>query len=175
MSPCPDEAADTDPVSQFVAELTTRLPNGLSARGDLFWDPNDATVQKGLIGLRYGPDPDTIVNADYRINRDIRGLGDTLIEQTDLAFSWPLDPNWSVIGKWTYSLDTEETLEAAGGFEYNSCCWGVRAVARRFLSSATGEFDNAFFVQIELKGLAGFGRSTTSYLKRSIPGYEDEF
>jgi len=171
----PKEAADTDPVSEIVAELTTRLPNGLSARGDLFWDPNDATVQKGLIGLRYGPDPDTIVNADYRINRDIRGLGRTAVEQTDLGFSWPLDPNWSVIGKWTYSLDTEETLEAAGGFEYNSCCWGVRAVARRFLSSATGEFDNAFFVQIELKGLAGFGRDTTSYLKRSIPGYENEF
>ncbi|MGH8523201.1 MAG: LPS-assembly protein LptD [Gammaproteobacteria bacterium] len=169
------EPDDTDPVSEIVAEITTRLPNGFSARGDLFWDPNDATVQKGLIGLRYGPDPDTIVNADYRINRDIRGLGRTAIEQTDLGFSWPLDPNWSVIGKWTYSLDTEETLEAAGGFEYNSCCWGVRAVARRFLSSATGEFDNAFFVQIELKGLAGFGRSTTSYLRRSIPGYEDEF
>ncbi|MGH8596317.1 MAG: LPS-assembly protein LptD, partial [Gammaproteobacteria bacterium] len=165
---------DTDPVSEIVAELTTRLPNGLSARGDLFWDPNEATVQKGLIGLRYGPDPDTIVNADYRIRRDIQGLGDTLIEQTDLGFNWPLDPNWSVIGKWTYSLDTQETLEAAGGFEYDSCCWGVRAVARRFLSSDTGEFDNAFFVQIELKGLAGFGRSTTSYLKRSIPGYEDE-
>ncbi|CAN5746648.1 LPS-assembly protein LptD [soil metagenome] len=172
----PGEAADTDSVSEIVAELITRLPNGISARGDLFWDPNDATVEKGLIGLRYGPDPDTIVNADYRINnRDIGGLGDTLVEQTDLAFRWPLDPNWSVIGKWTYSLDTKETLEAAGGFEYNSCCWGVRAVARRFLSSATGEFDNAFFVQIELKGLAGFGRSTTSYLKRSIPGYEDEF
>ncbi|MFH0352003.1 MAG: LPS-assembly protein LptD [Chromatiales bacterium] len=171
----PGETADTDPVSQIVAELTTRLPNGLSARGDLFWDPNDATVQYGLIGLRYSPDPDTIVNADYRNRRDIRGLGRTAIEQTDLAFRWPLDPNWSVIGKWTYSLDVKDTLEAAGGFEYNSCCWGVRAVARRFLSSATGEFDNAFFVQIELKGLAGFGRSTTSYLKRSIPGYEDEF
>ncbi|MGH8508237.1 MAG: LPS-assembly protein LptD, partial [Gammaproteobacteria bacterium] len=170
-----DAVSNTDPVSEILAELTTRLPNGLSARGDLFWDPNDATVQKGLIGLRYGPDPDTIVNADYRIRRDIRGLGDTFIEQTDLAFRWPLDPNWSVIGKWTYSLDVEDTLEAAGGFEYNSCCWGVRAVARRFLSSSTGEFDNAFFVQIELKGLAGFGRSTTSYLKRSIPGYENEF
>ncbi|MGH8488286.1 MAG: LPS-assembly protein LptD [Gammaproteobacteria bacterium] len=169
------EPDDTDPVSEIVAELTTRLPNGLSARGDLFWDPNEATVQKGLIGLRYGPDPDTVVNADYRIRRDIEGLGQTLIEQTDLGFSWPLDPNWSVIGKWTYSLDTQETLEAAGGFEYDSCCWGVRAVARRFLSSDTGEFDNAFFVQIELKGLAGFGRSTTSYLKRSIPGYEEEF
>lgn len=171
----PGEAADTDPVSEVVAELTTRLPNGLSARGDLFVDPNDATVQKGLIGLRYGPDPDTIVNADYRIRRDIRGVRFTDIEQTDLGFRWPLNPNWSVIGKWTYSLDTEDTLEAAGGFEYNSCCWGVRAVARRFLSSATGEFDNAFFVQIELKGLAGFGRSTTSYLKRSIPGYENGF
>ncbi|MFH0343401.1 MAG: LPS-assembly protein LptD [Chromatiales bacterium] len=171
----PTDGADTVSVSNFLAELTTRLPNGLSARGDLFLDPNDGTVEKGLIGLRYGPDPDTIVNADYRINRNIRGLGDTLIEQTDLAFRWPLDPNWSVIGKWTYSLDVEDTVEVAGGFEYNSCCWGVRTVARRFVSSDTGEFDNAFFVQIELKGLAGFGRSTTSYLKRSIPGYENEF
>jgi hypothetical protein len=58
----------------------------------------------------------------------------------------------------------------------------VRTVARRFLnqdSSATAEddteLDNQIFVQLELKGLAGFGRSTTSFLKRSIPGYENEF
>jgi hypothetical protein len=35
--------------------------------------------------------------------------------------------------------------------------------------------DNGIFLQVELKGLAGFGRSTTTFLKRSIPGYRNEF
>jgi LPS-assembly protein len=88
----------------------------------------------------------------------------------------------SVVGRWNYSLDGNETLEAAVGLEYESCCYAVRTVARRFLNQDPStraeddtELDDQIFVQLELKGLAGFGRSTTSFLKRSIPGYENDF
>ncbi|MGH8479021.1 MAG: LPS-assembly protein LptD [Gammaproteobacteria bacterium] len=166
---------DDDPVSDVVGEVVARLANGFSARADVIFDPNDTSFNLGLLGLRYLPDPSTIVNAEYRIRRDIVGLGQTGVEQTDVSLRLPVTPGLSVVGRWLYSLDGNETLEGAAGLEYESCCYAVRTVARRFLSTSTGEFDNDFFVQLELKGLAGFGRSTTSFLKRSIPGYENEF
>lgn len=176
----PSDEVNTDSVSEFVGELSTRFKSGLSARAALIWDPNKSEVEKGVFGLRYWPDQHTIVNAEYRIRQEIRGidrrrvLGLTEVDQTDLSLRWPLNPNWSVVGRWNYSLDNSETLEAVAGIEYESCCWGVRVVGRRFLSTFSGEFDNAVFVQVELKGLAGFGRSTTGFLKKSIPGYDNE-
>ena len=185
----PGGSVNDDPVSDVVGQLVARFTNGLSGRADVIFNPNDTSFNLGLLGLRYIPDPSTIVNAEYRIRRDIRGIGapgfertDIEIEQTDVSLRLPVTRALSVVGRWLYSLDGNETLEAAAGLEYESCCYAVRTVARRFLnqdSSATAEddteLDNQIFVQLELKGLAGFGRSTTSFLKRSIPGYENEF
>ena len=61
------------------------------------------------------------------------------------------------------------------GIEYEDCCWGVRAVARRFLTDIDGEFENGFFLQMELKGLAGIGKKTVEFLKQQVPGYQSEF
>jgi len=104
------------------------------------------------------------------------------VEQTDLSFVWPLTEKWSVLGRWNYSIEQSETLEAVGGFEYNSCCWAMRAAARRFLrnvetrgDSSSRQFDTGFLLQFELKGLSGVGRSTVSFLKKTIPGYIENF
>ncbi|MDQ3582603.1 MAG: LPS assembly protein LptD [Pseudomonadota bacterium] len=171
----PGGSVNDDPVSDVVGELVTRFTNGLSGRADVIFNPNDTSFNLGLLGLRYLPNPRTIFNAEYRIRRDIQGLGQTGVEQTDVSLRFPVTPAFSVVGRWLYSLDGDETLEGVVGLEYESCCYAVRTVARRFLSTSTGQFDNQLLVQLELKGLAGFGRSTTSFLKRSIPGYENDF
>jgi LPS-assembly protein len=174
---------DTNALSETVAELSARLFSAWGLRGNLTWDPNSSKVQKGTLGVRYWPDPYTVFNAEYRLRQDVpNSLGQIEdLKQTDVSFRWPLTPKWSLVGRWNYSLDTDKTLETVGGIEYNSCCWGLSAVARRYLSRAAdlsseiGRYDTAFYVQLELKGLAGLGRSTTSFLKRSIPGYQNEF
>jgi LPS-assembly protein len=171
----PGGSVNHDRFSEVVGELVTRFTNGLSGRADVIFNPNDTSFNLGLLGLRYIPDPSTIVNAEYRIRSDIQGLGQTGVEQTDVSLRFPVTRALSVVGRWLYSLDDKETLEGVAGLEYESCCYAVRTVARRFLSTSTGKFDNQFLVQLELKGLAGFGKSTTSFLKRSIPGYENDF
>jgi LPS-assembly protein len=179
----PSGPPNTDALSATVAELSARLLSAWYLRGNLTWDPNSSKVKKGTLGVRYWPDPYTVFNAEYRLRQDVRNsLGQIEdLEQTDVSFRWPLMPKWSLVGRWNYSLDTDKTLETVGGIEYNSCCWGLSAVARRYLSGAadrlseTGRYDTAFYVQLELKGLAGLGRGTTGFLKRSIPGYQNEF
>ena len=63
-----------------MGELVARFTNGLSGRADVIFNPNDTSFDLGLLGLRYLPDPSTIVNAEYRIRRDIRGLGQIEVE-----------------------------------------------------------------------------------------------
>ena len=77
------------------------------------------------------------------------------------------------MGRFAYSLKQNKAVEAFGGVEYEGCCWAFRTVIRRYLSGTV--MSNAFFFQLEFKGLAGVGRSTVDFLDRSIPGYENDF
>ncbi|HEY5101908.1 MAG TPA: hypothetical protein VII70_03925, partial [Steroidobacteraceae bacterium] len=64
------------------------------------------------------------------------------------------------------------------GFEYAACCWKVRLVARRYLSThplpgeTTGRQDTGVFLQLELAGLASVGSAADALLTEAIPGYK---
>jgi LPS-assembly protein len=79
------------------------------------------------------------------------------------------------VGRWNFAVQESRTLDLFGGMEYSGCCWGMRLVARRFLSNLAGDYETGFFLQIELKGLAGLGEKTVEFLRMSIPGYDNEF
>jgi LPS-assembly protein len=134
------------------------------------WDPHDNRTEKSVLALRYAPPDGTVVNAAYRLRRAI-----TDVEQTDLSWRIPLTENLSMVGRWNYSLPDQQSLELVGGIELESCCWGLRLMSRRFIRNVAGEFDNAFIMQVEFKGLGGFGRSAGSFLRKSVPGYEPVF
>lgn len=164
-----------DHESDLIAEVTGRPLRDLRARASLLWDPNNDGTSRATLGLRYQPAPDRVINADYRVRKDIRGLGNTDVEQTDFSLRWPVTRNLGVVARWVYSLRNGEHLDAFGGVEYEGCCWGIRAVARRFLGAANGEYENGFFVQFELKGLAGIGTGADTFLERNLPGYTRGF
>lgn len=174
----PGEEIDTDNQSEFIAELNSQITHSLSLAASLQWNPNDERTDKGSVRMRYQPANRGVVNVEYRTRQ-----AQTDVEQTDLSFLWPLSERWSVLGRWNYSLRDAGTLEAVGGFEYNSCCWAMRAAVRRFLrnvdtladESRDREFDTAILLQFELKGLTGLGRGTASFLEKTIPGYIENF
>jgi LPS-assembly protein len=157
--------------SAFIGEFKTKVINNWKIGGDIIWDPNigDGT-EKITAQAIYNPAPGKILNLAYRVRRD-----NTDIEQSDISFRWPFKRNWSVVGRWNYAVPEGRSLELFGGIEYESCCWGVRAVARRFLTNINGDFETGVFLQLELKGLAGIGKKTVDFLKQQIPGYQSEF
>jgi LPS-assembly protein len=175
----PGDKKRDDNSSPIVAEIGTTLFNHWRIRGDLQWDPNTKTTEKLLAQIQYNPAKNKVVNFNYRVrktspNLSGRSLNLTDIEQSDISFHWPLNQNWSMIGRWNYAIPENRSLETFGGIEYDSCCWGFRAVARRFLTDINGNFDTGIFFQLELKGLSGVGRKTVDFLKQKIPGYESE-
>ncbi len=166
----PGSIIDDDSSSEFIGEVALNPTVSWSARATVQWDPHDNQTEKSALSLRYAPPDGTVINAAYRLRRAI-----TDVEQTDLSWRIPLTENLSMVGRWNYSLQSKQSLELAGGFELESCCWGIRLLTRRFIRNVEGEFDNAIFMQAEFKGLGGFGRSAASFLRKSIPGYEPIF
>lgn len=161
---------EDDSVSELIAESAVNLGADWTARGVVQWDPEEPQTDLAAVGLRYHPDLDTVVNFNYRFRRTISD-----IEQTDFSLRLPLTERIAVVGRWNYSLQESRSLEALGGLEYESCCWGLRVVGRRFLRNSQGEFDNGVFMQVQFRGLGGVGQSADSFLARGIPGYEDPF
>ena len=157
--------------SPIVAEINTTVIKNWVLGGDIQWDPNigDKT-EKITAHAIYNPMPGKILNLAYRVRRDT-----TDIEQSDISFRWPFNQQWSAVGRWNYSVPEGRSLELFGGIEYESCCWALRAVARRFLTNINGEFNNGIFLQLELKGLAGVGKKTVNFLREQIPGYQSGF
>jgi len=174
----PGQIVQDDTLSPFVAEFATGVFNNLYLRGVLEWDPNENITQKLALQAQYRPSDEKVINLAYRVRQAAQGVTRTEIldvEQTDVSFRWPLMGEWSAVGRWNYALTEKKSLEIFGGIEYNSCCWGLRVVGRRFLSSLDGEFQTGIFMQFELKGLAGVGRKTVDFLSENIPGYRSGF
>lgn len=165
--------------SPIVAEIGTVIAGDWKLRGNMQWDPNNNKTEK-LVGLmQYNPAPDKVVNLGYRVRRTTDSLTSSVtvtdIEQSDFSFHWPVNQNWSAVGRWTYATADEKTIDLFGGVEYDSCCWGFRVVGRRFLTDADGDSDVGIFLQLELKGLAGLGKSTVEFLEENLPGYQSGF
>ncbi|MFZ9841739.1 MAG: LPS-assembly protein LptD, partial [Burkholderiaceae bacterium] len=82
-------------------------------------------------------------------------------------------------GRYNYSLQKRQStditqqpglIEALAGVEYDGGCWVARAVVQRFRTSAE-QSNNAFFLQVELNGIARVGTNPLEALKRAIPNY----
>ena len=169
----PGVARDTTNSSDLVAEVAANLDERWRVSAGIQWDPHETRTDRSTVALRYAPDARRVVNATYRFVRDT-------VEQTDLSFAWPMARDWRAVGRFSYSLEGKKLLETFGGMEYESCCWGLRLVGRRYLASAqdltsaNDTYNTGVFVQFVLKGLSSFG-DAGEFLSRSIPGYRNEF
>ncbi len=131
------------------------------------WDPKAGRRDLASLRARYLIGDDGIVNLGYRYRRD-------LLEQADLSFLYPINPNWSLVGRYYYSLQDNQLLEGIAGVQWESCCLAVRVVGRRYLSGRSGDVNNAIQLEIELKGLGSAGPDTEGRLRRAILGYYRE-
>lgn len=160
----PDEPVRDRSTSDLVAELELSAFQDWNARVGYQWNSDQSQTGKSEIHLQYRPASDRVVNAGYRFRRD-------LLEQFDVSAAWPVSEQWRAYGRWVYSLDEQKTLDQFLGVEYSSCCWAIRIVTRRFVSSRTGDTDNSIGLQLELKGLSSVGVDNESFLREAIRGY----
>ena len=206
-----ERADSTSSVSPYALEYMYRYNQDWRFTSDFNWDPDSHRTRSGSAMFHYQPadNPRKIINAGYRYRNDtIRydnetgtwGFGSDYgtpgtanyiknyykIDQHDFSVIWPIGPNWSLISRWQYDYGRNRTLEAFGGFEYDSCCWKLRLISRYWIDydevslnpSRNDDPDRGIFLQIVLKGLGGVtGNTVNTFLDRGIEGYrkrEDE-
>ena len=161
--PLPDEPPRDRTASDIIAELDLTAFKNWNARLGYQWNPDAAATEHSDVRVQYRPQSDRVVNAGYRFRRD-------LLEQFDVSAAWPITGAGAASGAGSTRCE-EKTLDQFVGLEYGSCCWGLRVVTRRFVSSRTGDSDTSVGLQLELKGLSSVGTDSDSFLRDAIRGY----
>jgi len=136
--------------SPFLAEFDWRPFSRVSAAFGLQWDWKGNQVDVGMVGLQYRGERGQRAAFEYRYRRD-------RVDQFDLRFSWPINAQWRMLSRVNYSFADGDMLEFLGGIEYESCCWALRTVVRRYLKNRDGDYRNAIYLELNLKGLASIG------------------
>ena len=137
--------------SPFIAELVLHPTRRLSSRISAQWDWQHNEIDVAILGLTHRSAGGRRLGAEYRFRRD-------KLDQVDLRYYQPINESWRVLARVNYSLQDSDLLSAEAGFEYDSCCWALRVVGKRFLRNRVGDHRDAVYVQLILKGLGDFGR-----------------
>ncbi len=160
----PGLSADTFDTSDYIAQLRFLLFENVNFDVGHQWDTGENGTTKSEARLQYRPANNKVLNVAYRFRRDS-------LEQGDVSWSWPVSSHWNFVGRYNYSLRDQEMLEQFFGLEYESCCWGLRLVSRRHISTRDGTLDSSFGLQLVLKGMTSVGTAADKMLERGILGY----
>ncbi|KRG41088.1 organic solvent tolerance protein [Stenotrophomonas pictorum JCM 9942] len=158
--------------SAWVADMNWAVTDRWTVGTSYQWNPKFRKEDLASLRARYLLPDDGVVNVNYRYRRN-PGNGSDQLKQVDFSFLYPINPRWSVVGRYYYSLlDTDrKPLEIIGGVQWDSCCLAVRALARRYVKNREGDLNNSFQIEFVLKGLSSVGQDTDRTLRRAILGY----
>ena len=160
----PGEPFSSEARSDYIAELRFLLFNDLNFDLGHQWGEKDRGTTQSQARLQYRPASNKILNLAYRFRRDS-------LEQGDVSWSWPVASQWNFVGRYKFSFREDRSLEQFYGIEYESCCWGLRLVSRRHISTRDGTRDSSIGLQLVLKGMSSIGTAADKMLERGILGY----
>jgi LPS-assembly protein len=159
----PGEPLDLSDSSDYIAELRFFINDNLNFDLGHQWSRDGGTTQSEA-RMQYRPNSNKVLNLAYRFRRQS-------FEQGDISWSWPILQSWNFVGRYNYSFRDNEVLEEFYGLEYESCCWGLRLVTRRYISTRDGTRDTSIGLQLVLKGMSSVGTKADRLLERGILGY----
>jgi LPS-assembly protein len=147
----PGEAIQTRSRSDMLFELRNQWAAHTYTTAQVLWDEQHSRTGRGSFNFRYKPNQDKMLSLGYRYEHEN-------IDQGDATVIWPIQKRWRLMARWQYSFLDELTLENIEGLQYDSCCWAVRLVHRRYVAQIEeGDYQESFYFQFELKGLANVG------------------
>ena len=149
--------------SDILAAMTGRITPTWAADLGVQYSAITSRTERSNVALRYQPAIGKVMNFGYRFTRDT-------LEQVDLSSQWPIGGRWTGLARWNYTLRDKRLLEGLAGVEYNAGCWTARFVVHRFVS-ATQEYINAMFFQVELSGVSKIGSNPLELLRQNVTGY----
>ncbi len=173
----------------FLLGSTNVIPH-TSLNATLQYNPEQARVQRSVVGASYSPGPQRGLSLGYNSDR----LGRS--EQVTLGWQWPVygpaSPTqrplfsasssaggkpclgtWYSVGRVSMNTRDNKVIDSILGMEYDGGCWVGRIVGRR-QSTGINEYVTGIGLQLELVGLSrlGYGANPTQLLKENVGGYQ---
>ena len=167
----PGQSVETDERSSYLGAVSFNPHRYWRLNGNIQWEPETDHTEVGNARIQYTPGKGRVVNMDYRFRRnELRTQG--------LSMAWRINPRWQIFGGHLYDLENEHSLEEFLGARYDDCCWAVRIVGKKLFDKLEGtnpRFENAIFVEFELKGLSSLGsrKDIDTVLENGILGYSE--
>ena len=176
-------------LSDMLLGAGVRWDDRWALDGTLQLNNQTRDVSRTTLQARYNPSPYRVLNAAYRLNREVS-------EQIDVGWQWPIgdligrrDPDaetawsraagqglgpdrWYTVGRMNFSLKERRIVDTLLGFEYDGGCWLGRIVFERLQSSVSTASTRLMF-QLEFSGLARVGASPLNALRQNIPRYQN--
>ncbi|MFS1524144.1 LPS-assembly protein LptD [Microbulbifer sp. 2304DJ12-6] len=181
------ELIENTPRSELAARLKSRPLQSLRIDSELVYDDTEHNINRGNFNLRYFDDNARIFNLGYNYVRNdrIRGIEDgnevdSSTRQLNSSAVLPITPHTAIMAGAAYDLTLDRELEYLAGIEYDDCCYRARLVWRRTLDNNLAgivaaedlEYDEGVFLEIQLKGLGGFGATVTQILTQGIANFD---
>ena len=166
--------------SNLMGIINARFSNYWKLSGYTEFNPHAGYGEKNQIRLSYKRPygrQNQIFNTSYRFSRGSQ-------EEIDFSGVFPFNSRLSLVGKVNYSFKNRRAktevgaqrahvLERMFGFEYESCCYGLKFVVRDYWNGT--KTDNAFYFEFLPKGLSTSTNKTAEVLRQGILGYQDSF
>lgn len=159
----PGEVPQDTGRSDLLAVVSAQVARNTVVDAGVQYATGTNQQSKNFLGVRYFPQPGSVINAAYRYTRGA-------IDQVDLSSQWPLTNTLTGVARVNWSFQDSKLLEGLLGFEYNAGCWQIRAVAHRFITSSQ-QVSTSFQIQLELTGLSRIGINPLETLRQNISGY----
>ncbi len=145
-----DQSEVFEDFSPFIAEFAWHPFHYFSTVAGLQYDWEQNQLEVGSFGVRWSGKKGQRIGFEYRYRRQ-------RVDQFDFRIFWPINESWRVLSRVNYSFSDNDLLEIQAGIEYESCCWAVRTVLRRYLKNRDGDYRDGIFLELNLKGLASLG------------------
>ena len=183
---CAQDTLITESISPIISELKYYLTPNLTVKGDYSWDPNLSDTQSASASIRYQPGVNNLIFLGYTFERqgDVidfanRNSSENNLSRAKIAVAKPLTENIHILGHFNYNVSHEYPQSYSVGLEYQGCCVAVRGIYSQILRNeslnGTTDYDTAFYLQFQLKGLGTAETNNPAKLLRSsIPGYTDK-
>ena len=152
--------------SDLIGELSLSAYRNININLGTQWTPEKNHTQRSNLFIQYRSDNNHILNLGYRYDWQT-------LEQWESSIAWPVNAAWSGYGRVVYSQLDRKFLDHFAGLEYRSCCFNIRAVVGRTITTRSGEYDTQYKLQLDLKGLSSIG-TADAFLTGGIAGYSAE-
>ena len=180
-----NEPGATQAASDVLLGATLNWSPQLTFNGTLQYNSDLQRSVRTTLSTRYQPGPYRVLNAAYRLQRQV----DPESEQLNLSWQWPLSDlasagapaaipgralgprQWYSVGRVNYSMTDNRIVDLVAGFEYDAGCWIGRVVMERLQQSYTSA-NKRILLQLEFSGFSRLGSNPLQTLRQNVPRYQ---